>query len=716
MIIISTTRFLRNQIWELRMKKRYEALMAWLYKDNGKFPTEIKLTFLVISLYGTFITWGYLQEKLTSTRYVNIDQEVVQWKFPLVLNLFVNLSAATTALFAPYLFYNQNKSDAEKEMEKEKKQLMLNQLQQRHNQQQQQNPSSTSPIAATTTTTSKKKKIKPEAPFYCYWKPALSATVATALSYISLAYISYPLMILSKSCKHVPVMFIGRFFYRKKYHWSKYVSVFFICLGILLFTALKTTTSKPPEVNTSSGSDIKNEFAMSLTLVVGLVFVFIHLILDGVTSNEQDSLFTNYSITSFQMMQNINLWQIIYSISYLGFEFFSHYLTEPDVSATRLYRASNMLLKTPACVMDICVFCGCACVGQLLIFDLIREFGSLIWITVSVTRQLFTILLSVFLFHHSLSSPQWIGIIFVFSGLGFEIVMNYVQKQQAATAAAAAASATPTATPRNETTPRHESPRRPQTQQPSLSPQHAKRLAPENRSQSRGPGGGSLSARSPRRPESAQGGLPPLPLAGSNVRKSATPPYGGTPRIEDHHNMNSARGGGGGRPVSRDAGRGGGGGSNYNSPRVMDWNSPPGQQQQTSSRNSTTSHSHNNNNFSSISSSSSSAQKKSNMPLLALHSLKKQQQAYPFDQSSSPANSARTTELDLTPVNSGRRSAGSSSSSYNNTPRKHDSRNNSSSNLRKLSGMSPPPPSTDDGNTTPRSGAESLKETILSNY
>jgi UDP-galactose transporter B1 len=706
MIIISTTRFLRNQIWELRMKKRYEALIAWLYKDTGKFPTEIKLTFLVLSLYGTFITWGYLQEKLTSTRYVNIDQEVVQWKFPIVLNLFVNLSAATTALFAPYLFYNQNKSEAEKEKEKEKKALMLNQLQQRHNQQQQQNNSSTSPIAATTT--SKKKKIKPEAPFYCYWKPALSATVATALSYISLAYISYPLMILSKSCKHVPVMFIGRFFYRKKYHWSKYVSVFFICLGILLFTALKTTTAKAPEVNTSnSGGDKKNEFAMSLTLVVGLVFVFIHLILDGVTSNEQDSLFTNYSITSFQMMQNINLWQIIYSVSYLGFEFFSHYFTDTDVSSTRLYRASNILLKTPACVMDICVFCCCACVGQLLIFDLIREFGSLIWITVSVTRQLFTILLSVFLFHHSLSSPQWIGIIFVFSGLGFEIVMNYVQKQQAVTAAAAAAN-TPTATPRNET-PRHESPRRPpQQQSQSLSPQHAaKKLTPEIRSQSRGPsGGGSLSARSPRKPESAQGGLPPLPLAG-NVRKSTTPPFGGTPRIDDNNNnqsLNSARG----RPVSRDAGRGSGG-SNYNSPRVMDWNSPPGQQ--TGSSHST---SHNNNNFSSIS--SSSTQKRSNLPLLALHSLKKQQQAYPFDQSSSPGTSARTTELDLTPVNSGRRSAGSSSSSYNNTPRKHDSRNNSHNNLRKLSGMSPPPPSTDEVIITPRSGAESLKETILSNY
>jgi UDP-galactose transporter B1 len=384
------------------MKKRYNAVVAWLSKE-GKYSGEIKLIFLVVSLYGVFITWGYLQEKLTSTRYQNIDNEIVKWEYPLILSLFVNLSAAIAAYLAPQFIFNEGE---------------------------------------TPESPGKMKKRKPEAPFYVFWKPALSANVATSLSYISLQYISYPLMILSKSCKHVPVMFVGKVFYSKKYHWSKYVSVLLICMGITLFTAMKSSVKASTNVsNLQKSADTRdtNDFALSITLFIGLFFVFVHLVLDGVTSNEQDHLFSSYSISSFQMMQNINLWQAIYSCSYLLCEFVYNYffVTKMDITQTRIFGALNFLSKTPDACFDIVIFCFCACIGQLLIFMLIREFGSLLWITISVTRQLFTILLSVFLFNHSLGSFQWVGIGLVFSGMGFEIFMNYYLKNKAAAAVVA---------------------------------------------------------------------------------------------------------------------------------------------------------------------------------------------------------------------------------------------------------------------------------------
>jgi UDP-galactose transporter B1 len=59
-----------------------------------------------------------------------------------------------------------------------------------------------------------------------------------------------------------------------------------------------------------------------------------------------------------------------------------------------------------------------------------QEFGSLVWITISITRKLFTILVSVFMFNHSVSAAQWAGIGAVFFGMFLEVLMNYRKQRQ----------------------------------------------------------------------------------------------------------------------------------------------------------------------------------------------------------------------------------------------------------------------------------------------
>ncbi len=76
------------------------------------------------------------------------------------------------------------------------------------------------------------------------------------------------------------------------------------------------------------------------------------------------------------------------------------------------------------------MFCACASLGQVLLFTLIKEFGSLLWVTVSVTRKLFTVLASVLIFEHTVNLSQWVGIAFVFSGLMLEIVMSHGTKEK----------------------------------------------------------------------------------------------------------------------------------------------------------------------------------------------------------------------------------------------------------------------------------------------
>jgi hypothetical protein len=59
-----------------------------------------------------------------------------------------------------------------------------------------------------------------------------------------------------------------------------------------------------------------------------------------------------------------------------------------------------------------------------------KEFGSLMWVTLSITRKLFTIIVSIVMFNHQISTFQWIGVAAVFLGMSVEVIMNYLIKSK----------------------------------------------------------------------------------------------------------------------------------------------------------------------------------------------------------------------------------------------------------------------------------------------
>lgn len=243
-------------------------------------------------------------------------------------------------------------------------------------------------------------------------KPALSATLASPIGYEALKYINYPLMILTKSSKPVPVMGIGVIFYGRNYGWHKYASVLLLCAGIYLFTSGKKSGS-------SGASAVESDIKLVL---FGMVLVLINLGMDGYTNNEQDRIFSKYKASPNQMMKYTNLWQCLYQAVYLGLGW-CLYNTDSE-----LHKSVYMVTRCPALVLDIALFCLCASVGQVLIFNVMKEFGSLAWITISVTRKLFTIVLSVIVFQHPVNIVQWFGVALVFVGLTVDALVSYYSK------------------------------------------------------------------------------------------------------------------------------------------------------------------------------------------------------------------------------------------------------------------------------------------------
>merc|ERR1711865_172489 len=81
----------------------------------------------------------------------------------------------------------------------------------------------------------------------------------------------------------------------------------------------------------------------------------------------------------------------------------------------------SFLIANPEITGKIARFALCSAVGQSFIFYTIANFDPLVLSTVTTTRKIFSVLLSIFLKGHSLSLVGWSGIGMAVSGILSEL-------------------------------------------------------------------------------------------------------------------------------------------------------------------------------------------------------------------------------------------------------------------------------------------------------
>merc|ERR1712060_340453 len=91
------------------------------------------------------------------------------------------------------------------------------------------------------------------------------------------------------------------------------------------------------------------------------------------------------------------------------------------VMSGELFNALSFIADHPSSAGHIGLLSVCGAVGQLFIFYTIKRFGPLVFTMIMTTRQLFSIVLSCFLYGHPIETQGYLGALIVFSALGYRI-------------------------------------------------------------------------------------------------------------------------------------------------------------------------------------------------------------------------------------------------------------------------------------------------------
>ncbi|KAL7418935.1 UDP-galactose transporter [Cryptotrichosporon argae] len=252
---------------------------------------------------------------------------------------------------------------------------------------------------------------------------SLFQTTAGPIGFLSLRHISYPTMVLGKSCKLIPVLVLNVLLYRRRFSSSKYLIVALVTIGISMFMLFDPKKGRKGKGGADSAW--------------GLGLLLVNLVIDGLTNSTQDHLFHLHpGFSGQQMMLCMSLMSQLLLLPLLVLPLPAHassllalFPTPLSSSAVRppvllsppaLSTSLAFVRAHPSALAPLLAYAALGGVGQLFIFETIAHFGSLTLVMVTVTRKLFTMLLSVAVYRHQLAPGQWAGVAVVFAGIGVE--------------------------------------------------------------------------------------------------------------------------------------------------------------------------------------------------------------------------------------------------------------------------------------------------------
>mmetsp|Transcript_14874 Transcript_14874/g.28844 ORF Transcript_14874/g.28844 Transcript_14874/m.28844 type:complete len:331 (+) Transcript_14874:184-1176(+) len=218
----------------------------------------------------------------------------------------------------------------------------------------------------------------------------------------SLTYLNYPVRVLFKSSKVIPVMIVGVFLQGKRFTRAEYLSAMVLVTGITLFV-LGDSQASP-----------KFDF-------IGIVLITLGVLCDAVTSNyEERYFFKQLKCSQAEVMMYASL-------------FGSVWAALPLLQSGELWTAIAHATKNPEVVTWTAMFSVLGYTSSIFVLVLIKHFGAVNAEIVKSCRKVFTIILSFMLVAKPITYMHVVGgFIFTLSILISVYVKQNKSKKKAA--------------------------------------------------------------------------------------------------------------------------------------------------------------------------------------------------------------------------------------------------------------------------------------------
>lgn len=202
---------------------------------------------------------------------------------------------------------------------------------------------------------------------------------------------SFPVQMLGKSFKMMPVMVWGLIISQKRYTLTDWLIALAVTGGVTEFLMSGSITAKH-----SAGNSM-----------YGLALLLCFLCLDGFTSTFQEKLFKEHKTSKYNQMLYVNLGSAMVSIFSL-------------LASGALSTALAFCVAHPLFVIDASALSASAVTGQWFIYSQVKEFGALVFAATMNVRQVVSILLSYATYGHSITIAQVFGLLVVFGALFYK--------------------------------------------------------------------------------------------------------------------------------------------------------------------------------------------------------------------------------------------------------------------------------------------------------
>jgi len=233
------------------------------------------------------------------------------------------------------------------------------------------------------------------APLWKYVAVSLSNVCASTCQYEALKYVSFPVQMLGKSFKMMPVMFWGIVVSGKRYSLSDWLIAGAVTGGVTEFLMTGPITSQNDE-----GTSIK-----------GLALLLVFLGMDGFTSTFQEQLFKEYKTSKYNQMFYINGAScLVSSVTLLVGGGFGQSIA--------------FCMQYPRLFTDAMTLSASAVAGQWFIYSQVKEFGALVFAATMNVRQVVSILVSYVTYGHAITGLQVIGLMLVFGALFYKSLVG----------------------------------------------------------------------------------------------------------------------------------------------------------------------------------------------------------------------------------------------------------------------------------------------------